>query len=188
MIGKDTRVIYVPSARSPFKSSLPTANDHRTGMLEIALHNQCDWEIWEQELQDEPMNPDQPSYWADTWSIVQQMNLPGTNRFLIGADQMLSMHRWRRYEEFWKDAAVMLRQESDSIDTLIEQMIALDVWSDQNIEHWKHQIISVPTIDASSTSIRDAIMNPLTRNIPAEGLDPDVQAYILEHDLYCETD
>ena len=178
------QVIYVPAARSPFKEHNPTADHHRLAMLNIALSELSDWKIWEQELADAKLNGNKPSYWADTWAIVAQMKLPGINRFLIGADQARSMHRWHRYTEYWRDAVVMLRDDLDSIDGLITELGGRGVWSEDDLEHWRSQVVSLPTVDASSTNIREALADPNTRSQPIEGLNPIVQAYILEHSLY----
>ncbi len=186
MFGAMTQVVYVPAGRSPFKPTLPTADHHRLAMLRLALHDCRQWSIWEQELRDAPMNPDRPSYWADTWSIVRQMEMDGINRFLIGADQALSMHRWHRYAEFWRDAVVVLRDQGDSPDAFIAHLRTLGVWSDADIEHWSKQIALVPMIHASSTDIRAALRDHAQRTGPIGGLAPQVQAYILEHDLYRE--
>ncbi len=184
ILGHGVHTIYVPASRSPLKSSQPIAKHHRLNMLKLALQNQQGWEIWEQELQDASMNPNQPSYWADTWAIVQRMELPGINKFLIGADQALSMHRWRRYLEFWKDAFVMLREGFDSADVLINALMKHNVWSNRDIEHWRGQILVLPMIRASSTDIRTALHDHAQRTNPIDGLAPQVQAYILEHNLY----
>lgn len=178
------RVVFVPASRSPFKQLGPAPDEHRISMLKIALENSPNCEIWHQELVDARLNPDQPSYWADTWAIIQNMSMKGTNRFLIGADQAQSMHKWKRYNEFWKGAIVMLRQGTDSSDQLIEQLDALGIWSVDDLNHWRRSVIIVPTIDASSTFIRDALRDPTTRSRPIRGLDPKVHAYILEHALY----
>lgn len=179
-------LIYVPAARSPFKHNGPAPDEHRVAMLNIALEHDPNCEIWRQELIDADLNPDQPSYWADTWAIVNSMALSGTNRFLIGADQALSMHKWRRFDEFWRDAIVMLRERTDSADQLIEQLDALGVWNSIELNHWRRCVVSVSTIDASSTFIRNALHDPATRANQISGLDPKVHAYILEHALYLD--
>ena len=181
-------LIFVPAARSPFKDKAPTSTNHRIQMLKLALADDPRWEIWEQEIQDATLNPGEPSYWADTWQIVRQMHLDGTNAFLIGADQALSMHRWRRYEEFWKDAIVMLRSNPDiekgSPNDLIQRLSHLNIWSDEELAHWESRTIRVPTVEVSSTSIRASLADPRRRNTPINGLDRGVQDYILEHGLY----
>lgn len=185
---ENAHTIYVPAGRSPFKDSKPTANHHRINMLELATQHTPNTQIWTQELADAPMNPQQPSYWADTWLIAKQMNLPGSNRFLIGADQALSMHRWRRYTEFWKDAMVILRDDADSADTLIKHLAGLNIWTVEDLAHWRSQIVILPTIDVSSTAIRDALTNKSTRDEPITELDSQVHRYILEHSLYQSTE
>jgi nicotinate-nucleotide adenylyltransferase len=178
------RLIYVPAARSPFKETHPSPDNHRVEMLKRATVHHSRSEIWTQELVDAKLNPNQPSYWADTWAIAKNMNLTGTNRFLIGSDQALSMHRWRRFEEFWHDATVMLRDGASSPEALLEQLSTLGVWTNTQVESWEKQIVVVPTVEASSTEIRAALMNPQRRDQPVPGLNPAVHMYILEHDLY----
>ncbi len=180
----NTHIVYVPAARSPFKAAPPAPDQDRIDLLTIALEDMDNTSIWTQELADAPLNPDQPSYWADTWASVAKLDLPGTNRFLIGADQALSMHRWRRYTEFWRDAIVMLRDDAASPATLIDQLAALDVWTQGQLDHWRSIIMPVPMIDCSSTSIRAALSNPDTRPHPIQGLDPRIQQAIIERGLY----
>jgi len=180
----NAQVIYVPAARSPFKPAAPIADHHRINMLRIALDGIPRCEIWEQELDDAPLNEGAPSYWSDTWAIVRAKKMVGMDRFLIGSDQALAMHRWHRYRAFWEDAIVMLRDGEDSVDALIDRLGALGVWSPRDIEHWRSRVVVASTIDASSSAIRDALADSTWRTEPIEGLDPRVQAYIIEHGLY----
>tara|TARA_R110002072_G_scaffold42064_19_gene118421 strand:- start:6185 stop:6901 length:717 start_codon:yes stop_codon:yes gene_type:complete len=177
-------IVYVPAARSPFKAAAPAPDQDRIELLTIALDGMDNASIWTQEIADAPLNPDQPSYWADTWASIAKLNLPGTNRFLIGADQARSMHRWRRYTEFWRDAIVMLRDDAASPATLIDQLRSLDAWTPSELDHWRSIIVPVPMIDCSSTSIRTALSNPDTRPHPIQGLDPRVQQAIIKRNLY----
>lgn len=188
-------VVYVPAARSPFKDSQPTPDQHRVEMLKLATaepnsqlsHTST---IWTQELADGLLNPDQPSYWADTWSIAHSMTTTGINRFLIGADQAKSMHRWHRYQEFWKDAVVLLRESSTpdtppiTPESLIEDLRQTNAWSEQDLAHWTTAILQVPTLDASSTDLRANLANPNTRHQKTPELSPGVHDYILKHKLY----
>ena len=153
-------------------------------MLSIATQSFKRCSIWEQELHDAKLNKGEPSYWADTWSIILGLNMPGPNRFLIGADQAISMHRWHRYTVFWKDAVVVLRDQKDSLESLLAELHRLGVWSSVEIEHWRSRIIEAPAIDASSTEIRAALADPSQRDERIKGLNPAVQSYIVEHKLY----
>lgn len=186
-------VIYVPAARSPFKSHHPTADHHRLAMLQLALHDHPNCEVWQHELVRGKSEPDSPSYWADTWSEVQRQCDTGTNMFLIGTDQARSMHKWYRYEAFWKDAIVMLRLETGpntrtdfltQSKVLIEELAKQGVWSPDDLNHWETRIVQAPLIDASSTKIRDTLANPQARKNSIQGLDPRVHRYILSQNLY----
>jgi nicotinate-nucleotide adenylyltransferase len=177
-------IMYVPAARSPHKDDAPTDPAHRLAMLEIAIRQMKHARIWTGELDRAAQEPDSPSYWSATWSAVRLSRPEYQDRFLIGADQALSMHRWHRYQSFWRDAVVMLRDDQDDADELIEAMSRLGVWSDEELKHWRSNIVPVPLVDASSSHVRRCLTNPMRRENPITGLDDRVQDYILQHGLY----
>ncbi len=172
-------VVYVPAGQSPHKDAAPTSAEHRVAMLEIGIGDRSNAGIWMHEID----QPDGPSYWADTWQEVQALLPDAESRFLIGADQAKAMHRWSRYDAFWRDAVVMLRGQ-DSADELIEAMHATKAWSPAELGEWRSKIVRTDMVDASSTAIRDALGNESKRNTGIEGLDPGVQEYIVKHGLY----
>ncbi len=179
-------LVYVPAGQSPHKKHPPAADTHRLAMLNLAMANvDRPWSIWTQELDDGPLNPGEPSYWADTWSIANRMLPDSGNRFLIGADQALAMHRWHRYTEFWKDAMVMMRDESRDAEGLIGALRDLGVWTEIDLEHWRSCCVGLPMIPWSSSEIRRQLsMLDRQKNTPVEGLDQGVQSYIVERELY----
>lgn len=177
-------VVFVPAARSPHKPDAPAEDRHRMEMLRLALRDQTRWWIWEQELADADLNPGQPSFWADTWSIARRTFVAREHAFLIGVDQAESMHRWRRYREFWQDALVMLRAEELTESDFAARMRATGAWKPDEIDHWVSRLVRTPVVDASSTHIRAALADPIQRNARVEGLDPGVQKYILANNLY----
>lgn len=181
--GKTAWVVFVPAARSPHKPTAPVPDRHRVEMLRIGLRGRSRWWIWPQELADAALNPGQPSYWADTWSIARRVFAARDRAFLIGTDQALAMHRWHRYAEFWRDALVM-RRGDQSESGFRDAMTATGAWSDADIAHWMSRLIETPTVNASSTAIRSALADPAQRKTPIEGLDRGVQKYILDRGLY----
>jgi nicotinate-nucleotide adenylyltransferase len=176
--------IYVPAARSPHKEEAPTPAAHRIAMLRLAISENCAAWIWTGELDRARHNPESPSYWADTWAAVRRARPDTHDRFLIGADQALSMHRWHRYQSFWRDAIVVLRDDHDESESLITALRKLGVWSDADTEHWRTRIAHLPLVDASSTQIRESLADPKRRENPIAGLDDRVHDYILKHGLY----
>jgi len=180
----DAWLIYVPAAQSPHKDIAPTPDHHRVAMLEIALGNRERCVIWDTELARTQYHPDKPSFWADTWDTVNAAGSLGDNRFLIGADQALAMHRWHRFESIWRDAIVMMRDEHEAPRQLIEALAETGAWDQEQLAHWRASIVRVPMIDASSTHIRAMLRDPETRKNPIATLDDRVHQYILEHSLY----
>ncbi len=177
-------IVFAPAAQSPHKGEAPTSSQHRLEMLGLAIRSCQKIRIWTTELDRSNDTKSTPSYWFDTWNTVRSSRPDAPDRFLIGADQALAMHRWHKYECFWHDALVMLRDEQDAPEQLIESMRALNVWDKSAREQWKNRIVRVPLIDASSTKIRSALRDPDRRENPIAGLDDRVHEYILEHGLY----
>ncbi|MAO19278.1 MAG: hypothetical protein CMJ35_14690 [Phycisphaerae bacterium] len=177
-------MIYVPAAQSPHKSQAPSPDQARLDMLETAMGDAERCLIWDTELRRAKDQPGEPSYWADTWQTVRSRCPHGLNRFLIGADQARSMHRWHQYETIWKDSIVMLRGKHDDPGQLIEALRATGAWDAHQLDHWHDAIVQVELVDASSTDIRAKLRTPETRKNPIAGLDDRVQDYILEHGLY----
>jgi nicotinic acid mononucleotide adenylyltransferase len=153
-------------------------------MLELAIESIPNAQIWTGEFDRAAEAPESPSYWVETWFTIRESRAGAPDRFLIGADQALSMHRWYRFEQFWRDAIVVLRDEQDDPDSLIDALQALGAWTSDDLEHWRSQIVQVPMIDASSTSIRSSLAAPERRENPIAGLDDRVQKYILDNGLY----
>lgn len=182
--GPDAWLVYVPAARSPHKETSPAPDHHRLAMLRIALRGLGRCVIWDTELRRAEEQPGKPSYWAQTWETVRTVCGEGTSRFLIGADQARSMHRWHRYESFWRDALVMLRGGHDEPGALLEALEQTGAWSAEALSHWRDAVVSVPLVDASSTHIRAQLSEPGARKNPIAGLDDRVHDYILEHGLY----
>lgn len=192
----ECHIVYVPTARSPHKDNEPTPDQHRVEMLRRAIKDlNHPSTVWTQELADGLLNEGQPSYWADTWAIAHSMLTTGINRFLIGADQARSMHKWHRYQEYWKDAIVMLRGNPNGLDEprtdirdLINQLTETEVWSAEDLRHWESICVETQPLPYSSTVMRQQLATiPREgehKNTRIEGLDPGVQSYILEHGLY----
>jgi len=177
----DIPIVYVPAARSPHKQHTPTPDHHRGAMLRAALTDlDHPTHIWEQELADANLNPNEPSYWADTWAILQTMRPTSNDRFLIGADQAKAMHRWHRYPEYWRSALVVLR-DIDSPDSLIDDLRNTNAWSDDDLNHWRRACVSAPLIDCASSTIRAQLAQG---NDPSPCLAPKVLDYIKRESLY----
>jgi nicotinate-nucleotide adenylyltransferase len=177
-------VIYVPAAQSPHKEEQPTPPNHRITMLEHHLRLIPNVWIWTHEIDQATDSSSQPSYWAHTWAHIKSARPNAKDTFLIGADQALAMHRWFEYESFWRDAIVMLRGEFESPNDLITAISDSQIWTNEELEHWRGQIFEIAPYLASSTAIRSALADSERRKNLIAGLDDRVHEYILEHQLY----
>lgn len=181
--GDEPWIVFVPAARSPHKEHHPAEDRHRVEMLRIALKGRRRWWIWTQELADAEFDPGRPSYWADTW-LRSASVFTGERAFLIGTDQACSMHRWRRYTEFWRDALVMLRPGGPGPSELRAALRDTGAWTGDEIDHWMARLVRTETVEGASSDIRAALADPAQKNARIEGLDPGVQKYISQRGLY----
>lgn len=88
-------IIFVPAARSPFKSNIKPAQDHhRLAMLQLALNDVpgmslCPWEIDQGGI----------SFTIDTVHHLRALNPQKELYYIIGADQCSGLSKWKNIEE-----------------------------------------------------------------------------------------
>ena len=89
------RIFFIPAAQSPFKpDSKPASADVRTRMLRLALAGQTRYEVDTQEI-----HRGGTSYTIDTVRDYRT-RFPNANLFyLIGADHISQLHKWRAADE-----------------------------------------------------------------------------------------
>jgi len=179
-IGAD-RLLVIPAAASPFKPGGAIASDaQRLQMLEFAFAGMPGVTVTRLEL-----DRGGASYTVDTLRELRDA-FPGiTFRLIIGADQAASFHRWKQAAEIIGLAppAVMLRGGEGGQRDLLEQMAPH--WSAGELESWRDRIVSVPATDASSTEVRELLVEQEPdRCRLGELLDPAVLGYIREEGLY----
>ena len=89
------QLIFVPAALSPFKESAPHANGElRLAMLCAAIHGQKDFIADDCELKRPP-----PSYSIDTVLQIRERDPDADLFWLIGADNIQDLRKWRRFDE-----------------------------------------------------------------------------------------
>ena len=94
-------VLYVPAARSPFKTEQPADARHRVAMLALALQGRRGWRITLDELDREP-----PSYTVDTLRALA-IRYPGDELWLLmGTDMLAHLDRWKSPEEIVRLARI----------------------------------------------------------------------------------
>ncbi|MBT8486031.1 MAG: nicotinate (nicotinamide) nucleotide adenylyltransferase [Phycisphaerae bacterium] len=174
-----SRVIFVPAATSPFKTdTAPTDDRHRLAMLQAAIADVPDAEIATIEIDRGGV-----SYFVETLEATQASLGPNADiRFLIGADQALSFHRWHDWPRILEIAtpAVLLRPPWDHAAfaaALGERL------PPEKVQVWLDRVVETPLRDVSATEAR----RRLRTGEPVDDLlPPAVAAYIAKHRLYRE--
>ena len=191
-----TPLFYVPAARSPHKALTPEATDaQRLRMLELALGSDladpaAPVVIYTGELDRAAAAPGKPSYTIDTvMALRAQLDAAGCPHtrlhLLIGADQLLALHRWHHAQELVALAPplVMLRPPHTQLKPLADALLQTGAWSPVDLAYLLAALVTVPTMDASSTAARAAAAAGDITLLEAI-VGPAVGGYIQQNKLY----
>ena len=168
-VGAD-RVILMPAAQSPHKQGLTVATSpasDRLAMCRAAVAGDPQFEVSTLEL-DRPA----PSYTYDTATELFQQGFSCV-RWLIGADQLLTLPRWHRAAELVQqiDFVIAARPGSElDFDKLPEPFRRL-----------KSSVVTIPRLEISSTDIRQRVAGgkSIRYLVP-----PAVEQFIIARGLY----
>lgn len=170
------KVVFIPAKCSPLKGFLPNAtDDDRLRMIQLAARGNERFSVSDCEL-----HRPAPSYTLDTVKHFQkQCGSEASIYWLIGADSVDDLILWHRIDELIDicHLAVMVRggYAVPSFDK------HLHILGRDRVEKLQSNVIETPSIDLSSTQIRNRL---------AAGEDvrhmlcPDVLDYIRRRGLY----
>jgi nicotinate-nucleotide adenylyltransferase len=169
-----SRILFVPCAQPPHKSTLLEPAEHRLAMLQAALEGELRFEASDIELRRGGIS----------WSVetIREVRAawPGAEiTFIVGADSLLELHAWREvYTLLDLCRVVTLARPGVTVEALGRVDLKLEPpWPDR----LRAQIRVGHLVNISSTDIRYRI---------AEGMSirylvhPAVEMYIAEHRLY----
>ena len=91
------KVIFVPAAVSPFKSSPAATAQVRLSMLRAAIEGEPGFELDDCELRRPP-----PSYAIDTIAEIRNRKGDAQIYYLIGEDNLPTLQKWHRFNELRK--------------------------------------------------------------------------------------
>lgn len=165
------RVVLVPTAQPALKNfSLIAPAADRLAMLQAAL---TDWR-GPVRFRIDPIELERTgtSYTIDT-ALALQAAGTGKVNWLIGADQLLNLHRWHRYGEllqtvqFWVMARPGYTIDWSAVDPAARGLAG--------------HVLATPAMDISATMIRDHVR----RGLPIDQwVTPGVGEFIRTHRLY----
>ncbi len=178
-------LVFVPAARSPFKTDPPALDVHRAAMLKLATDRLDRAGVWTDEL--DRARDNTPSYWIDTLRRAREASPSTEFRFLIGADQAAAFHRWREAHQILALASplVVLREPFADAAALAAHLRATAEWSEDELTIWRDAVLPIPLVGGSATQARTALAaQPQDRATLERLLDPAVLDYICAHKLY----
>lgn len=169
------KVLFVPAGQPPHKAHRRvTAKHHRLEMVTLATAADPRFEVCRFEI-----DRDRPSLTIETLqALAPQFETPPV--FIIGLDSLLTLHTWDSWASFgdYCHLAVLSRQHPTLRGA--EAMEAY-VYNHLPALAGKVHAIDMPLLDISSTLIRRRFQQGHACRYM---LQPDVWAYIQEHQLY----
>ena len=145
------RVWFVPTAQQPLKPSGSHASDaDRLAMLQMALKEQPRFEVSDIELKRGGI-----SYTADTLASVRQQEPAAELFFLMGADSLADLPKWRQPEQICQLATLLVVRRAESPEPDFQGLSEL--MSPENLRRTRSLQVEMAEIPISSSQIRQLI-------------------------------
>ncbi len=158
------KIIFIPANISPLKQDVDTESGiHRLNMVKFAIERNDKFEVSDIELQREGV-----SYTLDTLKEIKESY--GEIELIIGYDNLVRFDKWKYPEEILDLCKlIVLHRKVDKEP------------ADKNIFFDQAIIVDSPTVEISSTEIRDRVK----KGLPIDYLVPlKVKEYIYKNRLY----
>lgn len=189
-----TSIFFVPAARSPFKPPPIAGDAARVEMVRAMAADIPISAVWIDEIDRAAAAPNQPSYWIDTLERARVAIAVGgadpstapVLTFLIGADQAISLHRWKHARRLIELAApvIVLRPPIATSAPLQTSLHEAAFWSPAEIESLLARIAPAELSRVNATAIRAALV--AGQPPPPDSLSPRVLAIIKTRGLYAK--
>ncbi|MBQ6314447.1 MAG: nicotinate (nicotinamide) nucleotide adenylyltransferase [Mogibacterium sp.] len=165
-------LIFMPDYVSPFKQDKKvTDGTHRCGMIEAVLKHNPAFRLSRYEVSKEG-----PSYTVETLRHWKSL-LGGELHFVLGFDSVVQLDKWYLGEEILRDYPLITSRRPDT--DYAEGMAKIEEYRSKYGSDIT--VLEMEPVDASSTRIR----NNIKEGLPVTGMVlPEVERYIIEHDLY----
>lgn len=166
-----SKVIFLPNGNPPHKigESIVTP-EHRLNMVKLAIDGIDVFEVSDYEIK-----RTEPSYTVHTNRALKLMyDCPV--HFIIGADSLYTLSKWYRYDELMAECSFIVADRLSCHGSDVAKAC-----SEHKQRGGSAKLLSMPTIDVTSTDIRRIIKNGGNAD---EYLPSSVAKYIKAHNLY----
>jgi nicotinate-nucleotide adenylyltransferase len=164
------RVLWVPARQNPLKGGRLSADvEHRCAMVALAIADNPLFELSRLDIDRPP-----PSYSAD---LLRELHVPGCELyFLVGADILPELPRWRSPEEILRLARLVVINRPEAPPPDLESLEAALPAARGQVD-----VVVGPGVAISARELRARVASgkPIRYLTP-----PSVEGYIREHKLY----
>lgn len=166
-----TQVLLLPTGNPPHKREGLAPKEDRMAMVRLAA--QVDSRFC---ASDAEMRRTGTIYTIDTLLDIQKDGVEGQINYIIGADTLLELHTWKRFDEVLALCAFIVCMRPGVDEVSVQRCLQSLRGQGARIS-----LLDMPPCDISSTEIRKRVQDgrPLTGLVPAS-----VEAYIAQRGLY----
>lgn len=161
------QVLFLPAHQNPLKSRAPSsAADHRCAMVALAIDGNAVLQLSRLDVDRPP-----PSYTVD---LLRLLHTPDKQLFfLVGADILPELPRWRSPEEILRLARLVVVRRPGSPEP---DVAGLPAAVRERVE-----VVPIPGVDIAARHLRERVRlgQPIRYFVP-----PAVERYIYDHRLY----
>lgn len=172
----------MPNHIPPHKQGPSVTTGQRLAMAELACENHQSFKVCDIEAQ-----RNTPSYTSDTLAQIKQENPSYEFYFIMGMDSFINLTEWHNWEEIFHYAHIAVcKRPGWTLPEMgrSQQLFKDNVLNQQQNPHAKNGhiiLVDVTQVDCSSTQIRSQLASGLS----PDGLEPQIQQYIIQNHLYC---
>lgn len=164
-------IIFIPSGTSYMKTNV-LDSEKRYSMTSIAIEGIPYFSISDIETSNSGN-----SYSYKTILKLKEKNPTTDFFFIIGADSLVSMKKWKNPDIIFSETEIIVAcRNSNTLSEINETISEYRKDFKANIT-----VLSMPTIDISSSEIREKVKNNLSIK---DLVPPDVEKYIDDNNLY----
>lgn len=168
-------VWFVPNAISPLKQDQPPAGDkHRVEMLKLAIGGHESFRLCTLEIDRGGI-----SYTVDTLDQIAKEQPAADLYFLMGADSLVDLPKWREPERICELAMPLVVRRHGSPEPRWEMLDAL--LGPERLELVRQMTVDMPIIELSSRELRHRAAGGLSLRFRTPR---SVEKYIETHSLY----
>ena len=144
-------VYLIVSPKNPLKDSISSASAHDRFASAVSAVNRHFTPDSNVKVDDIELNMPEPHYTIRTLDALRQREPQNSFTFVMGADSLADIRRWKDYTRILKEFGVAVFPRKGYDQTIIKA----DLLKENPV--YKIQIINAPLVTVSSTQIREGL-------------------------------